>query len=78
MQRALAEIPYVTTVSYRELAEQAGNPTAVRAVGSACATNPIPILVPCHRVVRSDGRLGGYLGGVEFKQFLLELEGARR
>ncbi|MCU1367432.1 MAG: Methylated-DNA--protein-cysteine methyltransferase, partial [Ilumatobacteraceae bacterium] len=54
----------------------AENPKAVRAVGSACAANPIPIVVPCHRVVRSDGGMGGYLGGAEAKRTLLELEAA--
>jgi methylated-DNA-[protein]-cysteine S-methyltransferase len=51
-----------------------GNPKAVRAVGTACATNPLPVVVPCHRVVRSDGTMGGYLGGVEAKRMLLGLE----
>ena len=51
-----------------------GNPTAVRAVGTACATNPLPVVVPCHRVLRSDGGLGGYLGGLEVKTTLLDLD----
>jgi methylated-DNA-[protein]-cysteine S-methyltransferase len=58
------------------VAAQAGNPRAVRAAASACATNPLPILIPCHRVVRSDGSLGGYLGGLEAKRTLLDLEAA--
>lgn len=72
----LREIPYGTTRSYAAVAASAGHPRAVRAVGSACATNPVPIVVPCHRVVRSDGRVGGYLGGPEAKEFLLRLESA--
>ena len=62
--------------SYADLASSTGRPRAVRAVGSACASNPLPIVLPCHRVVRSDGSLGNYLGGVEAKQRLLELESA--
>jgi methylated-DNA-[protein]-cysteine S-methyltransferase len=70
----LTEIGYGRTASYTAVAAQAGNPRAVRAVGSACATNPLPVLVPCHRVLRSDGGLGGYLGGVAAKRTLLALE----
>ncbi len=70
----LPEIPYGHTASYAEVADRAGSPRAVRAVGSACATNPLPLVVPCHRVVRSDGSLGGYLGGLAAKQTLLALE----
>jgi methylated-DNA-[protein]-cysteine S-methyltransferase len=58
------------------MAELVGNPKAVRAVGTACATNPLPIVVPCHRVLRSDGTLGGYVGGLEAKTALLNLEAA--
>jgi methylated-DNA-[protein]-cysteine S-methyltransferase len=72
--RHLGEIPYGSTESYREVAVASGSPGAVRAVGSACATNPLPIVVPCHRVVRSDGSLGGYLGGLPAKERLLALE----
>lgn len=72
----LPEIGYGHTASYAAVAELAGNPKAVRAVGSACATNPLPVVVPCHRVVRSDGAMGGYLGGVEAKRTLLTLEAA--
>jgi methylated-DNA-[protein]-cysteine S-methyltransferase len=61
-------------VSYAELAALSGRPNASRAVGTACATNPIPIIVPCHRVLRSDGSLGGYAGGLAVKRFLLDLE----
>ena len=63
-------------VTYGALAAQAGNPRAVRATGSACATNPIPIVVPCHRVLPASGRLGAYGGGPERKRTLLALEGA--
>ena len=70
----LPEIGYGRTMSYTEVAAAAGNPKAVRAVGSACATNPLPVVVPCHRVLRSDGSLGGYIGGLGAKQQLLALE----
>ncbi len=73
----LAQVPYGETVSYAALALTAGRPRAVRAVGSACARNPLPIVIPCHRVLRSDGSLGGYRGGGQAKIRLLELEGAR-
>lgn len=73
---ALPSIGYGQTASYAAVAQLAGNPKAVRAVGSACATNPLPVVVPCHRVVRSDGAIGGYLGGVEAKRTLLDLEAA--
>ncbi|MDQ2835810.1 MAG: methylated-DNA--[protein]-cysteine S-methyltransferase [Actinomycetota bacterium] len=72
----LPEIGYGHTASYAAVAQLAGNPKAVRAVGTACATNPLPVVVPCHRVVRADGSLGGYLGGVEAKRILLSLEAA--
>jgi methylated-DNA-[protein]-cysteine S-methyltransferase len=75
--RHLPEIGYGHTASYAAVARLAGNPTAVRAVASACATNPLPVVVPCHRVVRSDGSMGGYLGGTEAKRTLLTLESAR-
>jgi methylated-DNA-[protein]-cysteine S-methyltransferase len=70
----LPDIGYGHTASYAAVAQLAGNPKAVRAVGSACATNPLPVVVPCHRVVRSDGSMGGYLGGIEAKRTLLALE----
>ena len=73
--RELAKVPFGRTTTYAELARAVGSPKAVRAVGSACATNPLPLFIPCHRVLRSDGRLGGYRGGVEAKRYLLELEG---
>jgi methylated-DNA-[protein]-cysteine S-methyltransferase len=72
----LREIPYGRTESYAAVAAAAGSPRAVRAVGSACATNPLPVVVPCHRVVRSDGGMGGYLGGIAAKEYLLRLESA--
>lgn len=72
----LTHIAYGTTASYAVVADAAGSPRAVRAVGSACATNPLPIVVPCHRVVRSDGTMGGYLAGLDAKRTLLELEAA--
>lgn len=71
----VADIPYGRTASYKEVAAGAGSPAAVRAAGSACATNPVPIVVPCHRVLRTGGALGGYTGGLERKEFLLRLEG---
>ena len=74
--RATAHIPYGQTRSYTEMATRAGSPRAVRAAGSALGSNPLPIIVPCHRVLRSGGALGGYGGGLETKQALLELEGA--
>jgi methylated-DNA-[protein]-cysteine S-methyltransferase len=74
---AIAAIPYGTTGTYRSIATAAGTPNAVRAAGSACATNPLPIVVPCHRVVRSDGSMGSYAGGEAAKRTLLEHEHAR-
>jgi methylated-DNA-[protein]-cysteine S-methyltransferase len=72
--RHLREIAYGRTATYATVAQLAGRPKAVRAVGTACATNPLPVIVPCHRVVRSDGGMGGYLGGIEAKAALLGLE----
>ncbi|WP_418001719.1 methylated-DNA--[protein]-cysteine S-methyltransferase [Mycobacterium sp. PDNC021] len=72
----LPEIGYGQTASYAAVAALAGSPKAVRAVGTACAKNPLPVVVPCHRVVRSDGAMGGYLGGPEAKRLLLNLEAA--
>ena len=62
------------TASYAQVAALAGSPAAVRAVGTACATNPVPVIVPCHRVVRSDGTIGAYRGGPAAKRLLLDLE----
>ncbi|AKK02082.1 methylated-DNA--[protein]-cysteine S-methyltransferase [Corynebacterium epidermidicanis] len=75
VQRALLDIPRGQAWSYGELAAHVGNPRAVRAVGTACASNPLPIVVPCHRVVRADGAIGNYLGGSEIKRMLLGVEG---
>ena len=72
----LPDVGYGRTASYASVAALAGRPRAVRAVGTACATNPLPVVIPCHRVVRSDGSLGGYRGGVEAKRTLLTLENA--
>jgi methylated-DNA-[protein]-cysteine S-methyltransferase len=74
-QQAIARIPYGQTRSYTEVARSAGNERAVRAAGTACGSNPIPIVVPCHRVLRSGGALGGYGGGLQMKERLLKLEG---
>jgi len=73
--RAIDRIPYGQTRSYTEMARKAGNERAVRAAGSACGSNPIPLVVPCHRVLRTGGALGGYGGGLPMKRALLELEG---
>lgn len=75
VQRAIARIPYGETRNYREMARIAGNERAVRAAGTACGRNPLPVVVPCHRVLRTGGGLGGYGGGLEMKQGLLKLEG---
>ena len=72
----LPAIGYGQTASYAAIAALAGNPKAVRAVGTACATNPLPVVVPCHRVVRSDGSIGQYVGGADAKRALLTLEAA--
>jgi O-6-methylguanine DNA methyltransferase len=74
--RALLEIPYGETITYAELARRVGSPRGFRAVGMANHDNPVAIVVPCHRVLASDGTLGGYGGGLEIKRALLELEGA--
>jgi methylated-DNA-[protein]-cysteine S-methyltransferase len=74
--RALATIPYGETISYRALAERIGQPSAMRAVGAANGRNPLPIVVPCHRVIGADGSLTGFGGGLPTKRFLLQLEGA--
>jgi len=73
--RATARIPFGTVSSYREVAAEAGSPNAYRAAGNALGSNPIPIVVPCHRVLHAGGGLGGYTGGLERKRFLLQLEG---
>jgi methylated-DNA-[protein]-cysteine S-methyltransferase len=76
VQRHLPEIGYGQTRTYGQVAALVGNPKAVRAVGTACATNPLPLVVPCHRVLRTDGTLGGYVGGSLAKRALLSLEAA--
>ena len=73
--QATAQIPFGATSSYKEVAARAGSERAVRAAGNALGSNPIPIVVPCHRVLRSGGRLGGYTGGLERKEALLRVEG---
>lgn len=72
----LAGIGYGETISYAQLAQRVGRPTAMRAVGAANGRNPLPIVLPCHRVIGTDGALTGFGGGLPTKQFLLELEGA--
>lgn len=73
----LPQIGFGHTESYAQVAQAAGSPRAVRAVGTACATNPLPLVVPCHRVVRSDGSYGQYAGGAEAKRMLLHMEASR-
>jgi methylated-DNA-[protein]-cysteine S-methyltransferase len=75
--KELAKIPFGKTWSYQELARRIGSPLAVRAVGTANAKNPVCIFIPCHRVIRLSGELGGYAGGTEQKAFLLNLESAK-
>lgn len=70
----LREITYGRTLSYGEYAKHLGHPSAARAVGSACAHNPVPLILPCHRVVRANGDTGEYVGGSEVKKFLLDFE----
>jgi len=72
----LARIPFGATISYAQLAQRIGKPEAVRAVGAANGRNPLPIVLPCHRVIGADGALVGFGGGLPTKQFLLRLEGA--
>jgi methylated-DNA-[protein]-cysteine S-methyltransferase len=76
--RQTARIPFGQTSTYAEVAGRAGSPRAVRAAGNALGANPMPVVVPCHRVLRTGGALGGYTGGIERKQFLLGLEGYHR
>jgi methylated-DNA-[protein]-cysteine S-methyltransferase len=75
--RATARIPFGKLLTYGEVAAKAGSPRGHRAAGNALGSNRIPIVVPCHRVVRSGGKIGGYTGGIERKEYLLELEGVR-
>jgi methylated-DNA-[protein]-cysteine S-methyltransferase len=74
--RATARIPYGSVSTYSDMAKRAGSPRAARAAGNALHNNPIPLVVPCHRVLHRDGGLGGYGGGLPMKEFLLKLEGA--
>ena len=74
--RATARVPFGSVTTYRQMAEQAGSPRASRAAGNALGSNPIPIVVPCHRVLHSGGGLGGYAGGLDRKRYLLSLEGS--
>ncbi|KAA0918212.1 methylated-DNA--[protein]-cysteine S-methyltransferase [Dietzia sp. ANT_WB102] len=76
VQQHLTNVTYGQTATYRQLATELERPGAVRAVGTACATNPLPLVWPCHRILRSDGGLGGYRGGLAAKQQLLEMESA--
>jgi methylated-DNA-[protein]-cysteine S-methyltransferase len=75
--KELCRIPYGKTISYRELAQRVGRPTAWRAVGAANRCNPLPIVVPCHRVIGSNGQLTGYYGGTHLKEYLLKIESAQ-
>ena len=75
--RVLADIQYGKVLTYKEVAKKIGFPGASRAAGSACGKNELPILIPCHRVISSDGSLGGFSGGLRLKRYLLELEGVK-
>jgi methylated-DNA-[protein]-cysteine S-methyltransferase len=72
--KTLLDVPYGETASYKQIAEKIGNPKAVRAVGMANNKNPLPIFIPCHRIIGSNGKLVGYAGGLQMKQQLLDLE----
>ncbi len=76
--RAVRKIPYGTLVCYKQIAREVGSAQAARAVGNALAANPIPIVVPCHRIIRIDGALGGFTGGIRWKKKLIELELGQR
>ena len=76
-KKALSEVvkvPYGTTLSYGKIAQQINSPKAARAVGTANARNPLPIIIPCHRIITKNGKLGGYAGGLKMKEYLLDLE----
>ena len=70
----VAKVPYGETASYSQIAQKLNNPKAARAVGSANARNPLPIIIPCHRIIENNGKLGGYAGGLKMKKYLLEFE----
>ena len=70
----VAKVPYGETVSYSQIANKLNNPKAARAVGSANARNPLPIIIPCHRIIANNGKLGGYAGGLKMKKYLIEFE----
>lgn len=72
--QAITQIPYGQTITYTQLADKVGKPKAVRAVASACGKNPLPIYIPCHRVIAKDGSLGGYAWGLDCKRLLLGIE----
>lgn len=72
--KEISKIPWGETISYKELAKRVGRPRAYRAVANACGKNPLPIVIPCHRVIASDGTIGGFSCGVEIKKILLKLE----
>lgn len=74
VQESMLQVPYGKTITYSQLAASAGSPKAVRAVGLACRNNHIAIVVPCHRIIGKNGKLTGYAGGLDIKQFLLDLE----
>jgi O-6-methylguanine DNA methyltransferase len=76
VRKELGNIPYGTMISYKQLAKRVGVPRGFQAVGRANAMNPLPIIIPCHRVISHDGSLGGYSAGIKTKEFLLRLEGA--
>lgn len=73
--KAMLSIPYGMTLSYGDIAQKIGNPKAVRATGGACGANPIPLIIPCHRVLAANHKLGGFSGGIDWKPKLLALEG---
>jgi len=73
--KSLMKIPYGKVISYKRLAEKIGNPNSFRAVGNALAKNPIPVIIPCHRVILSNGKLGGFSAGIKWKKRLLKIEG---
>ena len=75
MLDAACGLAFGETVTYTEIARRIGRPKASRAVGNALGRNPVPVVVPCHRIVRSDGSLGGYTGGLRYKHALLDIEG---